>query len=237
MSPTKCTGVVNKINKINNRDLFLKILHKNPRKFKFKAGQFINIQVANNTYRAYSICTNPNTVTSIGIIASVEHVGIGANYLKSLKMGDTINYIGPSGLFKLKKPFAQNLHFFATGTGIAPFLSMFSELKELNSTNNIYLYFGIRNENNLFAIKELNNFKNNLKNFEFKIFISQPTDLKKYKPQRITNVLSSIEIADSHFYLCGQPSMVDEIKTSLQNRGIPLENIIYEKFTVNQSTK
>lgn len=160
---------------------------------------------------------------------------MGSNFFKSLNMYQTVTFLGPSGKLSLKTPLADNLHFFATGTGIAPFISIFYELININYKKNINLYFGVRTEKDIFFLDKLDYFSKHLKNFKYKLFYSRPQN-PTVPAQRITSALSSIDILGSQFYLCGHPEMVKEVSLNLTQKGVSRENIVMEKFTRSKQT-
>ncbi|MCB9823977.1 FAD-dependent oxidoreductase [Candidatus Nomurabacteria bacterium] len=53
----------------------------------------------NPKFRSYSICTTNYSSNTFRLIISVGHIGLGSLYFKSLKQGDSISYIGPTGKF------------------------------------------------------------------------------------------------------------------------------------------
>ena len=234
MLPTNFIGKAVKIEMLNERDLFVQIEHNFPQQMEFEPGQFISLKVAENTFRPYSIVSDFTDKNSIAVVVSVDHEGIGSNYLKQLKVGDSVSYLGPSGLMKLKEPVASNLHFFATGTGLAPLLAIIYKLYYQKYTGNINVYFGVRCETQLFKIEELEKFKNDMTSFSYSVFCSQPKDATNYPPKRVTDVVNNLDINDSQFYLCGHPAMIEDVKNSLILKGVNLDNIIFEKFTVIQ---
>jgi ferredoxin-NADP reductase len=203
--------------------------------FSFIPGQFVNIKINETAFRPYSISSNPKNLPQFSLVIETGHKGLGSTYIKSLNPNDEITLTGPSGKLALKNPQESNLHFFATGTGIAPFISISYILIDQNYSGTVNLYFGVRKEEELFYRDRLENLKKQLKLFNYTVFFSQPQNPKN-KPQRITAVLPKINIASSQFYVCGHPGMVAEVFTILVNKGVPQKNIITEEFTRPKQT-
>ena len=82
---------------LNARDMLVEFELIKPAEIHFKPGQFINLNVAENTFRSYSICSDSSLLDKVSIVASVSHEGVGTKYLKELKQSDEIRFIGPSG--------------------------------------------------------------------------------------------------------------------------------------------
>lgn len=196
--------------------------------FEYIPGQFISISIKDK-FRAYSICSNPYIEDTLSIIASIAHEGIGANYLKQLKVSDEVSFVGPSGRFKLNINVNNKYVFLCTGTGIAPFIPMLYQLEKEHITSNIQMFCGYRTEEEILKLDILEYFKEKLPNFSYNIYISKPNGNTIYNIGRITN---QYEIdKNTYYYICGNPDMViqnvDILKQIVSN-----ENIFYEKFTV-----
>ncbi len=203
-------------------------------KFKFLPGHFINLNIPEVAYRSYSISSDPKNKNEFQIIVSAKHKGPGANYLRNLESGETVNFIGPSGKFLFSSQKSKNIVFLATGTGIAPFLTMLYNLKHTKAKSKIHLYWGLRDESEIFYIELLNNFKTTL-NFDYTICLSKPSKKWQEHTGRITNHYEVSYPRTVHVYLCGNPSMVDELLPKLIDQGVKPENIFYEKFTHSEN--
>ncbi|MCY7408967.1 MAG: oxidoreductase, partial [Chitinophagales bacterium] len=73
----------------------------------FRAGQFITFDLPISDkkikrYRSYSIASAPNATNEFELIISYAPNGLGTNYLwNQIKVGSTISFKGPSGMFTL----------------------------------------------------------------------------------------------------------------------------------------
>src|SRR3990167_2825778 len=130
----------------NSRDLLVTFKLLNPNRIEFVPGQFINLRVSANTYRSYSICSLPRFSDQVSIVVTVNFDGIGANYLKGLKTGDVVSFIGPSGRFRLFENSLKNIIFVCTGTGISPYIPMLNQLLNSNKSSIVKLFVGCSSE-------------------------------------------------------------------------------------------
>lgn len=210
-----------------------------PDELDFKPGQFISIKVLEKpvTYRAYSICSDPTSQNEFEIVATTDVPGVGVNYLKKLKVGSNISFIGPGGRFYLREAKVKNIIFVATGTGIAPFIPMLYELAENvnNEKINIQLYYGLRTIGDLFFYDQLLLLKSILPMLEYSVCFSKQPDIANYNlPNsyygRVTNFINFQNNLDTQIYICGNPHMVEEVKTLSINANIPTDQIFFEKF-------
>jgi len=92
-----------------------------PPSFVFSAGQRIRL-VTEHGERDYSLVSGPSQETLILCIRGVEG-GVLSPRLSALQMGDILTFSGPHGYF-VYRPSGRQPVFVATGTGIAPFVSM-----------------------------------------------------------------------------------------------------------------
>ncbi len=201
-----------------------------PQSVQFIPGQFVSLEVGPNTYRSYSICSDYKDTQALSIIVAIAHDGVGANYIKNLRTGDLVNFIGPSGRYFLREPLPAHLYFFATGTGISPYITFLHYLEDIKYAGEISLYFGVRNEEELLLLQELEKFKNTL-NFNFEIFLSQ-------EGRRVT--MAATEACASNagsalYYLCGNPFMIVDVANLLISHKVPSAQIIIEKFTYSHN--
>jgi ferredoxin-NADP reductase len=243
--PKKYTATVAKKAYLNSKVVEITLELPGNEVIDFEAGQFINIKTPEGVYRSYSIYTSCRDHNKIGILAAVAHDGKGSNYLKNLNLGDEVEFIGPSGKFLLPQKLSSDLIFIATGTGIAPFLSMLLELRDrqekekLLPETKVRLYFGVRNEEELIKVDELTKLTAEIKNFNYYLCFSQLTpgsvDNKKALFGRVTTQLNFKEeiSKDAQFFICGNPAMIDDALKLLKEQGVLEENIFHEKFTVS----
>ena len=223
---------------LNEKVMLLKLSLLNPPEINFTSGQFLNIKVNDKQYRSYSISSSSSEKKSVEIIAAVGHEGIGANYFKSLKVGDKGEFIGPSGKFILPQVLSSNLVFIATGTGISPLISMLRTLNERDCKSNIQLIFGIRNQSELFLLDEIKSFEKSKLTFKYLVCFSQlpQESVENSVNGRVTDFIP-MDNKESQYFICGNPYMVQDVTTLLESKQIPQENIFHEKFTVVNAPK
>lgn len=231
--PKKVTGLVASTEYLNSKILQIKITPK--QKFVFYPGQFISLKVGENTFRSYSIASSEKE-NYISLIVAVGHKGVGANYLKNLEVGDEVNFIGPAGRFVLPKVSLNNLVFIATGTGLAPIISMLNTLCENKCSSKVTLYFGIRNKTEEFYFEKIKGYKAMLKNFSYLTCYSREhiEVTETSKRGRVTDFLEDCveDKQNTQIFICGNPSMVNDVNNILNKAQVPKNNVFYEKFTL-----
>jgi len=205
--------------KINSHKLISEgvYLIKFPRYFNFIPGQIIGL--TNNTEiapRLYSICSSDSD-SNIGILYQVKDDGVLTPSLEKNKVGDELWITQVQGKFVFDNKPAW---WIATGTGIAPFYSMFkSGLKPLK------LVQGAR------QIKQFY-FKNELVEIgDYVPCCSQEKEEGVYEG-RLTTYIKEFEKLPTNinYYLCGSAEMVVDVRNLLIEKGVNFNNIITEIY-------
>ncbi len=99
--------------------------------FEFRAGQYatLGLDIGDEFVpRAYSIASSPYERTYLELYINVIEQGQLTPSLFNLRHGDEVCYMGPKGVFTLAKSKAPHLLLCATGTGLAPYVSMLRTL-------------------------------------------------------------------------------------------------------------
>jgi len=200
-----------------SRDLFL-ISFK--RTFKFVAGQVIGITLReDDARRLYSICSGENE-DEVHILYKVVAEGYLTPQLSDLEVGDSIWITPPSGEFTGT---LEPAVWIATGTGIAPYYSMF---RSGLGTNKILLH-GNRYLEQFHFYDE---FQKTLGQDYIRCCSAEQSE--EVFHGRVTAYL-----AEQHelnpalkYYLCGSADMVVETRDILISKGIPFGNIISEIY-------
>jgi ferredoxin/flavodoxin---NADP+ reductase len=214
------------INVISNGagNFILRVERKN---ISFKPGQFFSLGIPSIPInREYSVSSSLNDNYLDFLIREIED-GTLSGKLRKLKKNDEIKILGPFGEFYMEKmDFTKKYIFIASGTGIAPFISIIKSNQNLDYE----LFHGVRNFEDAYKDIEIRNYivfisrnKNYIsKNINFKYFNG-----------RITENLNFLENYLNHEYLyfvCGNSSMVNDIYDFLEKNKIKANKIFSELF-------
>ncbi|AWT49426.1 ferredoxin--NADP reductase [Psychrobacter sp. YP14] len=244
-----------------------------PNSFKFTAGQFVRLGVnpsrltyhlQNNSseseapnediYRAYSIVSSPYDEV-LEFFSIVIPEGAFTSQLQHLQVGDELllntTPFGFLTLARYQEPLPKDLWLLATGTGLAPFLSMLQDLKTWEDYEYIILAYSARNEQELAYIERIKQLEedfgglvNNPAKLTFVPIVTREEvagALSKRLPELLLNgelesfVGHKLSVAHSHVMLCGNPEMVEDTKETLKQMGLVMNrrgvgNIAVENY-------
>lgn len=224
-----------------------------PAHFKFTAGQFARIGLKVNddlVVRAYSVVSSPFDET-LEFFSIVVPDGAFTSHLQHLKVGDAL-YLEkiPYGFLTLARyqlPLPQDLWLLATGTGLAPFISMLQDFETWTKYKNIHLVYSVRTQSELAYLDRITEiaetFGEGHTGFQFVPIITRDPNaaLHDRLPILIENgqlekaVNFQFNAATTHIMLCGNPEMVEDTKEALKARGLNMNrrgegNIAVENY-------
>ena len=224
-----------------------------PAHFKFTAGQFarIGLKVGDElVVRAYSVVSSPFDET-LEFFSIVVPDGAFTSNLQHLKVDDEL-YLEkiPYGFLTLARyqlPLPQDLWLLATGTGLAPFISMLQDFETWTKYQHINLVYSVRTEAELAYVARIQEiaetFGEGHQGFKFIPIITR--DPNAILHDRLPVLIANGELekvaglafnpATTHVMLCGNPQMVDDTKDALKARGLTMNrrgegNIAVENY-------
>lgn len=252
-----------------------------PDSFKFTAGQFVrlgvnpsqlqhykqqnemsneaiddklNAALNEDIFRAYSIVSSPfDEVLEFFSIVILD--GAFTSQLQHLQIGDELLLntlpFGFLTLARYQKPLPKDLWLLATGTGLAPFLSMLQDLKTWEDYETIVLAYSARSLAELAYIEKIKSLQE-----DFGALVDNPAKLifipiVTREPvagaltERLPKLLldgtlqaragMALDIDSTHVMLCGNPDMVEDTKEALKTLGLVMNrrgegNIAVENY-------
>ncbi len=190
------------------------------KKFDFIPGQVVAISLnTEDDPRLYSIASG-NNQSFMCILFDLKPEGALTPQLINLTPNDEILVSEPFGEFTT---FNTNEWWIATGTGIAPFVSMIESDNQLPKK----LLHGSRTLNQ-FLFQKL--FKAELGDNYLRFCTKEIGE--NVINGRLTNWLSSQNTlpSDVKYFLCGNPDMVVEVRDIILSKGVNFENIMAEIY-------
>lgn len=220
------------------KEVRLKLL--DPADMDYQAGQFVQIEVPayeltdEPVYRAYSLSSEPAEKGVIEMEIRQVPNGICTTYVhKHLKLGDRLTINGPHGDFGIHEG-AGEMICIAGGSGMAPIKSILLHMVRTGNQRPVRYFFGARSARDLFLVDEMREIEKQLPNFRFIPALSNPEPSDQWTGETglITDVVGRHvpDATDKQAYLCGSPLMIDACIKVLSSKGMPSDQIFYDKF-------
>lgn len=198
----------------------------------FEAGQFVRIALdigGERIARPFSFVNAPDdpVLEFYGVIVPQGPL---SPHLARLRQGDAL-YVAdnPSGFLVLSEvPAAEDLWLVATGTGIAPFLSILRTETPWQRYRRVILVHGVRHANELVYPDLIAQIRSDREQFNYVSFVSReshPASLAGRVPAairdgRLEALARPISPERSQFMLCGNPEMLKDTAAALAERGL-----------------
>ncbi|HYD22270.1 MAG TPA: 1,2-phenylacetyl-CoA epoxidase subunit PaaE [Flavipsychrobacter sp.] len=213
--------------------------------FTYKQGQTLTFKKVLNgeeLRRNYSICSSPFDNTLRVAVKKVEGGAFSTWANESLKAGDVLEVMPPTGKFytELNPLQKKNYVSFTAGSGITPILSIIKTTLLTETQSTFTLVYGNRTKNSIIFKEELEAIKDKfIDRFRvYHVLSREKTDAP------LNNGRIDVEKLDLYFdkiidmnrideyFLCGPEEMIFCIKGYLAGKGVVPEKVHFELFTV-----
>ena len=214
----------------------------------------LNEALNEDIFRAYSIVSSPFDEV-LEFFSIVIPDGAFTSQLQHLEVGDELLLntmpFGFLTLARYQKPLPKDLWLLATGTGLAPFLSMLQDLKTWEDYEHIILAYSARSTEELAYIDKIESLQE-----DFGSLVDNPAKLifipivtreavEGALTERLPKLLLdgtlqertgiALDVDSTHVMLCGNPDMVEDTKETLKSLGLVMNrrgegNIAVENY-------
>lgn len=228
----KFTAIVAQKEKLTEHTYFVSFKLQQPEMISFRAGQCMMLMCGAGVNRTMSISSLPSETQQVSMVHDIAPMGPGSKWTLSLSVGDTVNFVAPTGVFFFDESSPRKKVFVATGTGIAPFYSMIKEYLNKKGDAQIEVYWGLRCEADMFWQKEFNDLYESYPNFKWHQVLSKPSESWKGLTGHVTeHVLhSDKDLSNDEYYLCGNKLMIEDVRAQLIAKNVPKDQIKSELF-------
>lgn len=200
------------------------------RDFQFIPGQFMSLAVEGMLRRSYSLANTPDDNKLMRTYIDTIPAGPGSRFAERVEVDETVDVLAPLGHFIYIEEKVRPAYFFATGTGIVPFLSMIKqELVNLRSGREVNLHYGVRYQEEFIELDNLRAWEQEFTNFNLQLYVSRSTEWEGNKG-RMTEYIQQGIPDNADAYLCGGINMIQDVENLLLEQGVNGDNIYYERF-------
>lgn len=202
----------------------------------YQAGQFVWLKFfkpwARLTDHPFSISSAPSQGETIEFL--IKENGDFTSQIGQLKLGLPAYLDGPHGNVLLEKG-GKGVALIAGGVGLAPLMSLLREHYLTKDPRPVVLIYGNRVESQIAFRDELEEITDERPDIKIHHVLSEPppgwqglqglVDL-----ETLNNCLPVRDRQDWQYYICGPAEMIDAVENNLTSMGVPLRNIISERF-------
>jgi len=177
----------------------------------FTAGQYASLTFAGCKPRDYSMANRPDDPVLEFHVRAMPAGSASAFVHERLRPGDRVLVEGPFGSSHLREQHRGPVIALAGGSGLAPILSIVETALAKGLPQPIYLYFGARDERDVYAEDRLKALAAAHPRFRFTVVLSEPSG----QTNRRTGFVHAAVAADfdeldgCKAYLAGPPAMVE----------------------------
>jgi NAD(P)H-flavin reductase/ferredoxin len=212
----------------------LRMRLREPDSIKFTAGQFVNVEVpGSQEVRSFSMANPPSDRHHVELIVKLLPHGLFSGWLEnSLKPGDQLRLYGPLGQLKIRLSHRPIIAI-AGGSGMAPIISMLTDLAEKGNARPVIFFFGARRAKDLYFQDRIKALKSAMPVLETVFALSEEQSAEcEGEIGLVTEVLArrmpSLKGYDA--YLCGPPGMIEAAVPLILERGVRERNIYLDAF-------
>lgn len=200
----------------------------------FAAGQYAELTFPGQPTRDFSLASRPHDLPLQFHIRD-RGAGVSAHIARHAALGDPVRLHGPRGICFLRQLHTGPIIAIAGGTGLAPIWSIVTTALAKGMTQSIRLWFGVRDQADIYMAADLADLARRHANFSYEIVLSQPsrptTHLTGWLHDALGDALRGTDLTTSKAYLAGPPPMVSAVAAVFRAGGLATADIHADAFT------
>ncbi len=202
---------------------------------RYRAGQYINILLADGEKRSFSFATAPHETG--GIELQIRHIPGGrftTHVFTEMKVGESVEFEGPLGSFFLREDSDKPMIFVAGATGFAPVKSMLEHAFHVGFKRRMVLYWGVRSKADLYLAELPTKWAAEHPNFTFVPVLSEPKPEDHWTGR--TGLVHEVILQDypdlsaHQIYACGSVGMVEAAHPAFAAHGLSQDDCFSDAF-------
>ena len=205
--------------------------------FAFRAGQYIDILLADGQRRSFSIANPPQDAQHLELhIRLVPDGHFTRHVFDGMKVKDILRFEGPLGSFYLREDSNRPILLLAGGTGFAPIKGVVEHALKIGLDRPMRLYWGSRDKAGLYMDGLARGWQSALPAFDYVPVVSDqgPSDGWDGRTGLVHQaVMEDLpDLSGWQVYACGAPAMIDAARRDFVTRcGLPQEQFFADSFT------
>lgn len=213
------------------------------RQFKFKAGQFITLELpvpGGPLYRTYTISSSPSRPKSLTITIKAQSDSIGTRWiLDNMRPGMTLKATGPAGHFTREEHPAPKYLFISAGSGITPMMSMTAEIYDAGRSCDIVFVNCARRPSEIIFRQRLEHMATRFDGLDLKWVVDghdpyQPWTGYQGRFNQLMLGLMAPDYLEREVFCCGPESFMQSVRDALFGLGFDMDRYHQESFHAPQ---
>lgn len=209
-----------------------KVLLKPDTKVSFEAGQYLQVVMAEDDKRPFSIASSPNNELLELQIGAFKADSYPMQVLDLIKRQQQITVEIPLGQAYLRQDRARPILLVAGGTGFSYIKSIFEYLSQVQFNQTVHVYWGVRDESACYELEQTQQLIASMANATFTPVLENP----QQKWQGATGyvhhkVMQDIDnLSDFDIYLAGPFNMIPIVRDDFIAQGVSIDNMFSDAF-------
>jgi NAD(P)H-flavin reductase/ferredoxin len=225
---------VYKLTRVADDVTLLQLRFPTGKRVRFKAGQYLQVLMADGSRRSYSMANPPHQ--NDGVQLHIRHLPGGrfSSYLEATAAaGDMVKVEMPFGDFYLRENTGKPLVFVASGTGFAPIKSILEDMFKRGAPQRpVTLYWGARRKADLYQYELPEKWAKQYPGFRFIPVLSEEDDGASrtgFVHRAVVDDFPSL--AGHEVYACGVPAMITAARKDFAGLcGLPADAFFCDAF-------
>jgi CDP-4-dehydro-6-deoxyglucose reductase len=235
--PTRARAVVERIAPLGSQVLHLQLRLPEDLNLVWAPGQYMNVLLQGERHRSFSMASRPDGALVDFHVRRISGGHFTEQMLAALRPGDALDVEVPLGQFRYHAQDERPIAMLATGTGLAPLKAMLESLMDDDDCPPISLYWGARDEADLYLHTQIEAWGERLYEFRYVPVLSRAghawAGRRGHVQQALLDDLD--DLSEHAVYLCGSPLMVADARRAVLARGASAEHLYSDSFTFQQA--
>jgi ferredoxin-NAD(P)+ reductase (naphthalene dioxygenase ferredoxin-specific) len=200
--------------------------------FDYSPGQYASLTFPGMPPRDYSMANQPGEDEIEFHIRLIPNGAVTPYVQHRLKIGDRVRVEGPFGTSHLRRNHTGPIIALAGGSGLAPIKSIVEAALAVGKRQGIYLYFGVRDECDLYLEEHFGALMKRHGNFQFIPVLSDPNSDTDRRTGFLHDAVRSdfTDLDGCKVYLAGPPPMVEAGTDVLTRLGVRRQDCHADAF-------
>ena len=203
----------------------------------YRAGQYIDFILSGGRRRSFSLASAPADGKLLEVhVRRASSSGFTGQLFDTMRAGNLLRVEGPLGQFWFRGDSPRHAVMIGGGTGYAPLRAMLRQLLAVGDRRPLTLYWGARTTQDLYEHNWLLNVEATRPFFAYRPVLSEPQAEQSPWAGR-SGLVHEAALADlgadlSRYdvYASGPPAMVEAIRHTFVERGLPRAQLFFDSF-------